>query len=97
MKDQEKENLDRASGIVCIFPWNLFIWYSAHPHPFLANHRATTFNMYTQRFSLIYLFALLCISSLAAALTAWESIHQTLHTYPLAIDAKDFGLLSKVR
>lgn len=33
---------------------------------------------------------------LGAALTNWEQIHQTLHTYPLAIDGKDFALLSSV-
>ena len=32
----------------------------------------------------------------ALALTEWESIHQVLNTYPLAIDSKDFGLLAKV-
>lgn len=26
----------------------------------------------------------------------WIAIHQTLNTYPLAIDNKDFGLLSQV-
>ena len=26
----------------------------------------------------------------------WLAIHQTLNTYPLAIDSKDFGLLSQV-
>ena len=26
----------------------------------------------------------------------WIAIHQTLNTYPLAIDSKDFGLLSQV-
>ena len=35
-------------------------------------------------------------SSSVSALTTWEEIHQTLHTYPLAIDTKDFGLLSAV-
>lgn len=30
------------------------------------------------------------------ALTTWEKIHQTLDTYPLAIDRKDFSLLSQV-
>ena len=44
----------------------------------------------------LYLFALLTILHLAVALTTWESIHQVLHTYPLAIDNKDFDLLSKV-
>ena len=52
--------------------------------------------MLTQRCSLIYLLALLCVSNLTFALTPWESIHQTIHTYPLAIDSKDFALLSKV-
>jgi hypothetical protein len=33
---------------------------------------------------------------LTTALTPWESIHQTLHTYPLAIDSKDFALLTQV-
>lgn len=42
---------------------------------------------------LLFLAALL---PLIHALTPWESIHQTLHTYPLAIDSKDFGLLSSV-
>ena len=30
------------------------------------------------------------------SLTTWEQIHQTLSTYPLAIDSKNFGLLSQV-
>lgn len=41
----------------------------------------------------------LCLSlcaTLALTLTPWETIHQTLHTYPLAIDSKDFALLSSV-
>jgi len=29
-------------------------------------------------------------------LTPWEQIHQTLHTYALAIDSKNFSLLSSV-
>lgn len=52
-------------------------------------------------------FSLLCLlSSLpsiaattpcpSSSLTTWEQIHQTLHTYPLAIDTKDFALLSSV-
>ncbi|KAL8788853.1 MAG: hypothetical protein Q9195_007116 [Heterodermia aff. obscurata] len=45
---------------------------------------------------LLSLLALSSIPSLAVGLTAWESIHQTIHTYPLAIDSKDFALLSKV-
>lgn len=53
-------------------------------------------NMFTQRCSLSYLLALLCLSNLTFALTPWESIHQTIHTYPLAIDSKDFALFSKV-
>ncbi|KAL9065785.1 MAG: hypothetical protein Q9161_008010 [Pseudevernia consocians] len=52
--------------------------------------------MYTRRCSLMYLLALFCVSNLASALTPWESIHQTIHTYPLAIDSKDFAMLSKV-
>lgn len=52
--------------------------------------------MDTRRCSLLYLLALLCVSNLTIALTTWESIHQTIHTYPLAIDSKDFALLSKV-
>ena len=40
---------------------------------------------------------LLSVSNrLVVGLTAWESIHQTIHTYPLVIDSKDFALLSKV-
>lgn len=49
-----------------------------------------------RRCSTLYLLALLCVSNLTVALTAWESIHQTIHTYPLAIDSKDFTLLSQV-
>ncbi|CAF9934532.1 hypothetical protein IMSHALPRED_009746 [Imshaugia aleurites] len=49
-----------------------------------------------RRCSLFYLLALLSVANIALALTAWESIHQTIHTYPLAIDSKDFALLSKV-
>ncbi|KAF6241881.1 hypothetical protein HO173_000593 [Letharia columbiana] len=52
--------------------------------------------MHTRRYSLLYSLALLCVSNLTLALTPWESIHQTIHTYPLAIDSKDFALLSKV-
>lgn len=52
--------------------------------------------MHTRRSSLLYSLALLCVSNLTLALTPWESIHQTIHTYPLAIDSKDFALLSKV-
>lgn len=52
--------------------------------------------MYTRRFSLFSLLAILRVSNLTIALTAWESIHQTIHTYPLAIDPKDFALLSQV-
>jgi hypothetical protein len=33
---------------------------------------------------------------MSSSLTTWEQIHQTLHTYPLAIDTKDFGLLTSV-
>lgn len=44
--------------------------------------------------SAILLYSLLPL--IARALTPWESIHQTLNTYPLAIDSKDFGLLSTV-
>ena len=44
----------------------------------------------------LYLVTLLAILHLAVALTTWESIHQTLNTYPLAIDTKDFDLFSKV-
>ena len=32
----------------------------------------------------------------ASGLTTWEQIQQTLRTYPLAIDTKDFGLLTAV-
>ena len=52
--------------------------------------------MHTRRCSLFYIFALLCVSNFTVALTTWESIHQTIHTYPLAIDSKDFALLSEV-
>ena len=51
--------------------------------------------MHTQHLS-SYFLALLCTSSLAIALTFWESIHQTIHTYPRAIDSKDFALFSEV-
>lgn len=54
--------------------------------------------MYTGRFALLYLLAGLALTyNGAIALTTWESIHQTLHMYPLAIDSKDFGLFSEVR
>lgn len=56
--------------------------------------RANT--MYTRPHAVHYLLALLSIVNLTFALTTWESIHQTIHTYPLAIDSKDFALLSKV-
>ena len=52
--------------------------------------------MHVQCYSFLELFALLCVSKVTVALTPWESIHQTVHTYPLAIDSKDFALLSKV-
>ena len=42
------------------------------------------------------LLSSLLLPLLTLALTSWESIHQTLHTYPLAIDSKDFALLSTV-
>lgn len=32
----------------------------------------------------------------ASSLTPFEQIHQTINTYPLAIDSKDFALLSQV-
>ena len=41
---------------------------------------------------LMALFAPVCL----AALTTWEQIHRTLNLYPLAIDRKDFSLLSSV-
>ncbi len=53
--------------------------------------------MYIQRYSLLHLLALLCISNLTISLTNWESIHQTINLFAIAIDFKDFGLLSKVR
>ena len=37
-----------------------------------------------------------CLASSIFALTPWEQIHQTLHTYPLAIDSKDYGLFTEV-
>ncbi len=44
-----------------------------------------------------YIFPLFFyLSASVFALTPWEQIHQTLHTYPLAIDSKDYGLLSEV-
>ena len=43
-----------------------------------------------------FLHCFMLFSGLTLALTPWENIHQTLHTYPLAIDSKDFGLLSEV-
>jgi len=47
-----------------------------------------------------FLSAFLClfVASIVSAsnLTAWEQIHHTLSTYPLAIDSKNFGLLSQV-
>ena len=48
------------------------------------------------RFALTYLTALLTLACSSLALTPWEQIHQTIDTYPLAIDRKDFGLLSQV-
>ena len=42
------------------------------------------------------LLAFSSISNLAVGLTEWESIQQTIHTYPLALDSKDFELFSKV-
>jgi len=46
---------------------------------------------------LLSLVSLVPLSScIIIALTPWEQIHQALHTYPLAIDSKDFGLLSAV-
>ena len=44
----------------------------------------------------VLLPTLALFSPLLNALTTWESIHQTLNLYPLAIDSKDFGLLSQV-
>ena len=40
---------------------------------------------------------LLGASTYAADLTIWEQIHQTIHTYPSAIDGKNFDLLEKVK
>ena len=39
---------------------------------------------------------LLAASTYAADLTAWERIHQVIHTYPLAIDGKNYDLFEKV-
>lgn len=39
---------------------------------------------------------LLAASTYAADLTAWEQIHQVIHTYPLAIDGKNYDLFEKV-
>ena len=72
------------------------------PFPLALDKIITSFSsptieiMDARRCSLLYLLVLLCVSTLTVALTTWESIHQTIHTYPLAIDSKDFALLSEV-
>lgn len=54
-----------------------------------------TFTM--QPFNLLkQMVFLLAASTYAADLTAWEQIHQVIHTYPLAIDGKNYDLFEKV-
>ena len=54
-----------------------------------------TFTM--QPFNLLQQMVLLLgASTYAADLTAWEQIHQVIHTYPLAIDGKNYDLFEKV-
>ena len=53
-------------------------------------------SMHPQYYFFLYVLALLSVPKLMVAFTPWESIHQTIHTYPLAIDSKDFAMLSKV-
>ena len=47
--------------------------------------------------TLLYLAALVVFTAgHVPLLEDWIAIHQTLHTYPLAIDSKDFSLLSRI-
>jgi SnoaL-like domain len=48
------------------------------------------------RFSLNILAVTSLLLPLFNALSTWKQIHQTIHTYPLAIDRKNFSLLREV-
>ena len=55
-----------------------------------------TFTM--QPFNLLKqtVFLLTASTTYAADLTSWEQIHQVIHTYPLAIDGKNYDLFENV-
>lgn len=48
------------------------------------------------RFSFNILAIISLLLPLFNALSTWEQVHQTIHTYPLAIDHKNFPLLREV-
>lgn len=77
-------------------PKNPYATFSSSPDSNRQNKSKAFKIMYIRALLLLCLPTLLCISNLTVALTPWESCHQAIHTFALAVDFRDYALLSKV-